>query len=90
MTLSALAEIFRFILCDKTGLIKLFTSNFEGEYLFSKRALALLAAKSAILALGLGPQRILSLTDLILEVSGLVSFIKFNIYFTTLSPTGIF
>ena len=55
LILSAFADMFRLILWDKIGLIKLFTSNFEGEYLFSNIAFALLAAKSEILALGLGP-----------------------------------
>ena len=71
--LSALAEMLRFILWDKIGFIRLFTSSFDGEYLFSKRAFALLAANNEILALGLGPHNMFSLTDFILEVSGLIS-----------------
>ena len=88
-TFSDLAEIFNFSLWLKIGFTKDWTSKTDGEYLFSRNALALQVVIKARLALGLGPHNIFSLTDFTSLVSGLLCLIIFKIYWTTLSPTGI-
>ena len=53
-------------------------SKIDGEYLFSKKALALHEAIKAKLALGLGPHNTFSFTEFTVLVSGLLFLIIFN------------